>query len=465
MDQIYNIPLFDNLPEAELDWLFANSVERELETGTFFFREHGSAEEFYIVLEGELQITRMLNGQMTVMGTTPRGIIGGEQSLLNNTNSIVSARAIAPSRVIVLNKDQFRAMFGACPILSARILQVAGQRAFNYMAVVKQQEKMSALGQISAGLAHELNNPTAAVRRAVTTLRNAIPALQEQTISLHDLGLSRNQINELRVFQKEIVTRALSAEPLAPLEQSDREDIIGTWLDGQGIAEAWDMAAVFVTGHLTQEELEHLVQRLSIQEVGPVFAWLHSTLNTVSALDEIEQCGHRISSLVDAVRSYTYMDQAPVQDVNVHHDLDNTLKILQHKLGQITVHREYDPDLPLIQARGGELNQVWTNLIDNAIDVLDGTGDIHLVTRSENDYVMVEVADNGPGIPQDVMPRLFEPFFTTKDVGRGTGLGLDISYRIIQLHDGSIEVQSQPGQTRFIIRLPRCMQDETEHIE
>lgn len=465
MDQIYNIPLFDGLPQAELDWLFAHSVERELENGTFFFREHGPAEEFYIVLEGELQITRTLNGQTTVMGTTPRGIIGGEQSLLNNTNSTVSARAIAPSHLIVLNKDQFRAMFGACPILSARILQIAGQRTLNYMAAVKQQEKMSALGQISAGLAHELNNPTAAVRRGVMTLRDAIPALQEQTISLHDLGLSRNQINELRVFQKTIVKRALSAEPLAPLEQSDREDTIGTWLDEHGIDEAWDMAAAFVTAHLTQDELERLVQQLSIQDVGPVFAWLHSTLNTVSALDEIEQCGRRISSLVDAVRSYTYMDQAPVQDVNIHHDLDNTLKILQHKLGQITIHREYDPNLPCIQARGGELNQVWTNLIDNAIDALDGAGDIHLITRSENDYVMVEVADNGPGISQNVMPHLFEPFFTTKDVGSGTGLGLDISYRIIQLHDGSIEVQSQPGQTRFIIRLPRHMPGETEHIE
>lgn len=465
MNQIYNIPLFDGIPEAELQWLFAHSVEQDLETGTFFFREHGPAETFYIVLEGELQITRDINGQMTVMGTTPRGIIGGEQSLLNNINSAVSARAIVPSRLMVLTKDHFRAMFGACPILSARILHIAGQRAFGYATVVKQQEKMSALGQISAGLAHELNNPAAAVRRAVMTLRDAIPALQEQTISLHDLGLSSNQIGDLRVFQKEIINRALTAQPLAPLEQSDREDAIGTWLDEHGIDDAWEMASAFVTACLTQDELEELVQRLSIQGVTAVFAWLHSTLNTVSALDEIEQCGRRISDLVGAVKSYTYMDQAPIQEVNIHHGLDNTLKILQHKLGQITILREYDPNLPLIQARGGELNQVWTNMIDNAIDALNGTGEIHLITRGENDFVMIEVADNGPGIPQEVMPHLFEPFFTTKDVGLGTGLGLDISYRIIQLHDGSIEVQSKPGQTRFIIRLPHRMQGETEYTE
>jgi signal transduction histidine kinase len=241
---------------------------------------------------------------------------------------------------------------------------------------------------------------------------------------------------------------------LPPLEQSDREDELATWLDDQGVTDGWDLAPSFVSAGLTREALASLAEIVPSTAFAAALSWLHQSLESICLLDEIEHSTGRMSDLVGAVKSYTYMDRAVLQEVDIHADLEVTLKVLQHKLKSLTIKRHYDPQLPRIQARGGELNQVWTNLIDNATDAMGGRGAIELVTRSENTFVMVEIADNGPGIPAEVLPRVFEPFYTTKEVGVGTGLGLDISLRIISQHNGTIEVQSQPGHTRFIIRLP-----------
>jgi signal transduction histidine kinase len=238
------------------------------------------------------------------------------------------------------------------------------------------------------------------------------------------------------------------------LEQSDREEVLGDWLETRRVASPWEVAATLVNARVTLAKLTTLTTALSDDRAAIILIWLCQSLTAASMLDDIEQSTARISDLVGAIKQYTYMDQAPLQEVDLHQGLENTLKVLNHKLKRVQLIREYDPDLPLILARGGELNQVWTNLIDNAIDALNGEGEIRLITRAENQFVMIEVADNGPGIAPETLPRLFEPFFTTKGVGTGTGLGLDITYRIIQQHNGSIDVQSRPGHTRFIIRLP-----------
>jgi C4-dicarboxylate-specific signal transduction histidine kinase len=418
--------------------------------------EHAPAEEFYIVLAGELQIIRTMNGREQVVGTTPRGIIGGEISLLTNTPSQVTARALEPSDLLVLDRQGFRAMFAYAPTIGAQVLQIAVNRMQGYVTTLVQQEKMAALGKMSAGLAHELNNPATAANRAAAGLRETLLLLQSQAIRLNSLSLSADQIEQLIAFQQQTITRVDQAEPLSPLEQSDREDELGEWFEDQGVAGGWDLAPCFVGAAIGKDDLADLRSLLTEESFPLVLAWLHRTLDTTSLLNEIEQSTRRIADLVGAIKSYAYKDQSVVREVDVHKSLESALLVLGHKLkrGNLHVSREYDPNLPHVPARAGELNQVWTNMIDNAIDALDGNGTIRLITRCEHDFVMVEVADDGPGIPPEVQSRLFEPFFTTKEEGKGTGLGLDISYRIIQEHNGSIEVQSQPGQTRFIIRLP-----------
>jgi signal transduction histidine kinase len=454
MHELYQIPLFEGISESERQWLVDHSYEVRLNPGDCFYRENEPVHQFYVMLEGELQVTRMLNGSHTVLGTTPRGIIGGEMALLNGTASQINSCAILPSRLMVFDEPNFRQIFTTCPVVGTRILQIAAQRMAGIATAVKQQEKMAALGKLSAGLAHELNNPAAAAHRAAKTLREALPALQAHALNLNSVEMDRRQLDDLASFQQQLIQQAATTPLLSPLQQSDREEEIGDWLEGQGVSQPWEMAATFVSAGLTADDLAKLIESIPAECKGDVLAWLHNSLYVAGLLNEIEHSTQRISDLVAAVKSYTYMDQAPVQEVDIHKGLESTLAVLNHKLKKVTVVREYDPDLPLIQARGGELNQVWTNLIDNALDAMSGEGKLWLITRCENNFAMVEIADNGPGIPPEIMPRLFEPFFTTKGVGVGSGLGLDIVYRIVAQHDGSIDVQSEPGHTRFIVRLP-----------
>ena len=454
MDTLLQIPLFQGVSDDEMDWMLAHSHQEMLENGSYFFKESEPAGRFYIVLEGELQVSRMVNGSEVIMGTTPRGVMGGEIALLSQSPSQITARAIMPCRLLVFDEDAFRALFAACPTVGMRILETTAERMQGTVEIVKQREKMAALGKLSAGLAHELNNPAAAARRASHALRDTLPALQTHALTLSRLGLSNTQTAQLDAFQLTTAERAGHAAPLSPLEQSDREDELSTWLGRHGVTDGWALAETFVSAGLAAEDFAPLIDQFPADALVAVLAWLHSTLEAISLLDTIEQSTQRIADLVAAIKSYTYRDQAPVQDVDIRQGLENTLTVLRHKLGDVHVERQYDPALPRVHARGGELNQVWTNLIDNAIDAMHGQGMLTIITRAEAEFVMVEIADTGPGIPPDVLPRLFEPFFTTKPLGSGTGLGLDISYRIIQQHNGTIEVRSEPGHTRFIVRLP-----------
>jgi signal transduction histidine kinase len=454
INQLYSIPLFEDTTDDEIEWLIANSSEQHLERGEFFAREGDPATHFYIVLEGELQISRMFNGKRYALGTTPRGIMGGEVFLLQGTNMQSSAQAIMPTRLMVFDVRAFRAIFANCPTVGAKILKTASQRLQGYAAIVGQHEKMAALGKLAAGLAHELNNPAAAARRSADLLRTTLPALQERTMALCALGLTQADLDRLAAFQQQIAARAATATPLSTLARSDREDELGDWLDERGVASAWDVAGAFVGAYMTVDDLEELAAPFAPEHISGVLTWLNDSISANGLLAEIEQSTRRISELVGAIKSYTYMDQGQLHEVDINRDLETTLTVMKHKLKNVSVVREYEPELPHIMAHGGQLNQVWTNLIDNAVYAMGGNGILRLITRSENTHVMVEVNDSGAGIPPEILPRLFEPFFTTKPVGSGTGLGLDTTYRIIKQHTGSIDVQSKPGETRFIIRLP-----------
>jgi signal transduction histidine kinase len=314
---------------------------------------------------------------------------------------------------------------------------------------------MAALGKLSAGLAHELNNPAAAARRAAQSLREALPELHAETIALNSYQFSDEQTKALTTLQHSLIARVSQPPTLSPLDRSDREEAIGSWLEENGVSEGWEIAPVLVEAGFTVDELSELSDQVGAEAAPEVIAWLGHILNATELLDAVEQSTKRISDLVVAIKEYTYMDRAHVtEDLDVQRGLETTLRVLNHKLKHLNVVRDYDPTLPHITGNGSDLNQVWTNLIDNASDAMKGEGTLQVITRNENEFVMVEITDSGSGIPADVLPHIFEPFFTTKDVGAGTGLGLDNCYRIIKQHHGTIEVQSQPGKTRFIVRIP-----------
>jgi len=322
--------------------------------------------------------------------------------------------------------------------------------------MLRQNEKLATLGRLSAGLAHELNNPAAAALRGADQLRTAVAQVQDAQLHLGVLGISTTQHDTLVRLDRAAQERARHPIEMGAIAQSDRANRLESWLEEQGIERSWEYAPTLASMAYEIDDLAELRRTVTARRLPTVVAWLSNTFTIYSLLEEIAQGTGRMTELVKALKTYTYLDRAPVQSVDVHEGLDNTLVILRSKLKMgITVRREYAPDLPRIQAYASELNQVWTNLIDNAADAMEGKGEIIVRTRQEGEWVVVDVEDNGPGIPDPVQSKIFDPFFTTKPQGMGTGLGLNISHNIIvQKHGGAIAVTSQPGKTRFEVRLP-----------
>lgn len=454
-ETLYQIPLLEDISDDELNWLINNSQQVHLHNGDYFMREGDVDVRFAIVLDGEMQVTRQLHGATSVIGTTPRGVICGQLNIMNGTASAQTIQAIMPTTLMVFDPDSFRAIFSSCPKTASRILRITAERMSMMLSQETQQEKMAALGKLSAGLAHELNNPAAAARRGAQSLKVALPALQTQTIALTSYNLSQDQMDVLANLQHSLTTRVSQPPTLNPLDRSDLEASLEGWLEDHQVSNGWEVAPVLVNAGFTLEELDELSERIGAEAAPYVITWLGQLLNTTELLDGVEQSTKRISDLVGAIKEYTYMDRAFVADeVDLQRGLETTLKVLNHKLKNINIVRDYDPTLPKIIGNGSELNQVWTNLIDNASYAMKDHGTLQIITRNENEFAMVEIADTGSGIPAEILPHIFDPFFTTKDVGAGTGLGLDTCYRIIQQHKATIDVQSEPGHTRFIIRIP-----------
>jgi signal transduction histidine kinase len=318
-----------------------------------------------------------------------------------------------------------------------------------------QHAKLISLGTMAAGLAHELNNPAAAIGRSAAEARVAFQEASEKAAELGGLSLTEEQRTFVAGLPQEVGHK--SGTTRDSLEVSDLEDELALWMEDHGVEEGWEISPTLAGAGLDTAWLEGLAERVPEEALGGVLGWLRATMAGDELLQEIEGGSARISELVGAIKKYTHMDKAASKRVDIHEGLNSTLIMLAHKLkkGDVEVVRDYEKDLPHVCGHAGELNQVWTNLIDNAIDAVDGRGRITLRTASENGKVLVEVSDDGPGIPDDVRERIFEPFYTTKDVGEGTGLGLDISYRVVvEDHKGDIRVFSEPGDTRFQVRLP-----------
>jgi signal transduction histidine kinase len=326
---------------------------------------------------------------------------------------------------------------------------------------VGQRERLLALGSLSAGLTHELNNPAAAAVRATSSLRDRVAGMRHKLAKIAGGTWDRSQLVTLIELQERAVEQVAKAPELSPMEASDREDQIADWLEARGVRNAYDIAPTLVQAGLDAEWLEQVPDLVGADILEGAVGWLNYTLETELLMNEIEDSTNRISTLVAAAKQYSQMDRAPHQVLDVHELLDSTLVMLSRKVRDVRVVKEYDRTLPDIPVYGAELNQVWTNVIDNALQAMDGSGTLTIRTSRVDDMLQVEIADTGPGIPPDVIGRIFEPFFTTKPVGQGTGLGLDISWRIVvNKHHGDLSVESVPGDTRFRVRLPLRDQED-----
>jgi signal transduction histidine kinase len=451
--ELRKVDVFADLPEDQLAWLAERFEEIRVEQGTIVSRPGDPVEYLVVLLEGELRWQR--NDMPDGPSFTARAVqVTGLLPYSRLTRSQGTGRAILPARMLRLHKDHFPEMLRRMPELGKRLVALMSDRIRETTRLETQHEKLVALGKLSAGLAHELNNPASAARRAAGSLLEALEAIRDASLRLLQYPLTKPQKESIARFEVEAAHRT-PATGSDPLEISDREERLTKWLDERGVAEPWRIAPLLAEWCIEPAELEGLAAEIGNAVIAPALERVARLLAIYGLVREIDNSTRRISDLVTAVKEYSYMDQASSQEVDLRQGLENTLLIFGHRLKSgVTVLRNYAPDLPRICARGGELNQVWTNLIDNALDSMGGKGELRVRTAREPNGVLVEIGDTGPGIPQEVLPRIFDPFFTTKGVGEGSGLGLDTACRIIRNHHGTIQVESKPGDTRFQVRLP-----------
>ena len=473
-DELRKLFLFEKLTDDQLAWLCSHGHVEQVEPGPLY-TEGEPAESLYVLLDGELVMSRRVGADDIETGRTSSvGVYAGAfmaylgdrvPQVYNN-----SVRVTERSRFFVLGADKFAQLMNDRFPMAVHLLEglIFGQKSVQ--EAIGQRERLLALGSLSAGLTHELNNPASAAVRATAALRERVAGMRRKLGLIAGSPHPPMALPALVGLQEEAAERVAKAPALSPLEASDREDALTDWLDEHGVAGGWEVAPVFVQAGLDTAWLDQVAATMAEVPGAPgapdapnsggalegALRWLGYTIETELLMNEIADSVTRISSLVEASKQYSQLDRAPYQVVDVHELLDSTLAMLSAKIGDgITVVKDYGPGLPRIPAYPSELNQVWTNLIDNAVAAMDGHGTLTLRTALDADRLLVEFADTGPGIPDDIKDRIFEPFFTTKPVGLGTGLGLDISWRIVvNRHHGDLRAESVPGNTRLQVRLP-----------
>src|SRR5215467_11197209 len=458
--ELRDLFLFEKLSENQLAWLCEHGQVIETGPGQVY-TEGEPAEYLYVLLTGTIVMSRRIgDDDVEVNRTSSRGVYAGAflaylrdrvPQVYNN-----SLRAAESCRFFTLDAATFAQLMDDWFPMAVHLLEGLLFGTRNTQEAIGQRERLLALGTLSAGLTHELNNPAAAAVRATGSLRERLGRMRSKLATVAATGHDAPFLATLVHLQDEAVDRATKPPSLSPIEAADAEDAVTDWLDGHGIARSWELAPSFVQAGLDADWLEQVAAASQSDALDGAIRWLGYTVETELLITEISDSVTRISALVGAARQYSQLDRAPYQVVDVHDLLDSNLTMLAAKLGDgITVFKDYGPGLPRIPAYPSELNQVWTNLIDNACAAMDGHGTLTIRTAMDGDRLLVEFADTGPGIPDDIRPRIFEPFFTTKPVGQGTGLGLDISWRIVvNRHHGDLRAESVPGNTRLQVRLP-----------
>ena len=453
--------LFEHLTPQQLAWVAAHGDVVEFPAGAEVCVEGEPAECFYVLLSGEHTMSRTVGGtEIETVRTSYRGSYSGAVQFYFGDRLEqrypTSVRAVSDCSFLALPAEPFADVFRRWYPMAVHLLEglFLGQR--NSAELIGQRERLLALGKLSAGLTHELNNPAAAAGRAAAALRERFAGMRHKLALLSEGEIDAELLRCLTGLQDEFVARIDGLAEIPALERSDREDALGDWLDAHEVTQPWDLAVVFVAAGLGPDDLERVADAVAPSFLEPALRWLAYTVEAETLLAEIGESTRRVSALVDAAKQYSQMDRAPHQPTDLHAGLDATLVILGAKIApEVRVVKDYDRTLPAVPAYAGELNQVWTNLIHNALDAMAGEGTLTLRTRRDGDSALVEIGDTGPGIPEELRQRVFEPFFTTKPVGQGTGLGLDVSYRIVvKRHGGDLRVVSEPGDTRFQVLLP-----------
>jgi signal transduction histidine kinase len=418
-------------------------------------REGEPADRMTIILEGEMQGRKESMGSDAPVYTGRAGQVTGMLPFSRMTHYTITGHAVMPTRIASIPTSVFPEMLHKIPALGPRLVGILSDRIREVTKLDLQRDKLAALGKLSAGLAHELNNPAAAGKRSAVALSEAFTRLRVAEAELDSEEPSLDQRELIRAMEADAQKRQAQAKPKDALQQSDAEEFVGSWLDSNGVTNGWEYASILAESDFDVQGLENLLGRIPPGSLSAVVKRLSAFLDISRLVQEIQNSTGRISELVRAIKEYSFMDQAPTQEVDVAKGIESTLTILTYKLKHgVTVIREYDPNLPKIFSYGSELNQVWTNLIDNAIDSMKGKGELRIRTCPEGKDILVEIVDNGPGVPPEIQSRIFDPFFTTKAMGDGSGLGLDTVYRIVRQHHGNISFTSRPGNTCFRVRLP-----------
>lgn len=445
--------LFPAFPPQVLEELKREGQLRTLQPGEDLFMEGQEEPDFFFILSGEVRITRRQGGEEQVLAVYRLGAFVGELAMLAGGAATCTGRALRPTRVLKLSADRFRRGVSEGTPLARFALQSVVARHQEVEAQAREQEKLAALGRMAASLTHELNNPAAAARRAADQLREECLSSQNRSLA-QDRRLTESHCKALT----ELLQALLVSKPqvLDALARSELEDALLEWLSDHGMRQAFARASILASAGVDVPHLEELGAVLEGQALQVGLAWLEATLSLAELADVLVASTERLTSLIAAVKQYTYKDQDTLQEVDLHSGLESTLAMFAHRMRDgVTVTRDYDTSLPKLWAHGGELNQVWTNLIENALDAMKDRGTLLVSTSRRGDEVHVEIGDDGPGIPEELQSRIWEPFFTTKLLGQGTGLGLDIARRIVERRlGGRIHLHSKPGDTRFRVELP-----------
>jgi len=449
--ELLRFPIFADLPDDQLDWFISQSQDLRIKAGDLYMRQGDPADAMYTILEGHLQARGEFAGETVTFDLAP-GDVTGLLPFSRMKQFKVNLRAETDSHALRFASSLFPALIQKLPELTQRLVGLMSDRIRETTRIEQQRDRLASLGKLSAGLAHELNNPASAAKRAATQLRDVIKKIRNASLELGKRDLTPAQKAEIEKLENFFIHR--NEPPPDPLAGSDLEEQLDSLLRSHGQNDLYQLAADLAHKSVQPEMLESLFAILDAATARAALVRIAASVEIANLLNEIESSASRISDLVGAIKQYTYMDQSPLQNVDIVKSLETTLIILTHKLKRgVVVQRDYQP-VPLVNSFGSELNQVWTNLIDNAIDAMSGKGELRVRTFREDNCVVVEIGDNGTGISPEVKAHIFEPFFTTKGVGEGTGLGLDTVQRIVRKHRGNIQVTSNPGDTRFQVRLP-----------